>query len=240
MANSQSATFPQRPITPKMTLFEARDVWLEGKSSKGRSPKTLECCNGQTRAVKRFFGDIPLGDFTAGSFNAYQSIRRSGTGAFVDAEGKPHPVGVSAVNHELNALQQILRRAGLWTAIGDFYSPLKEEPWKGPKTFTTTEQTCVFEASGADPNLEPFDMVTRITRNTTASGCELRGLRHRNLELTLTPPRIHIPPDATKNGIRPRPMQCDFSTQKSRSGTGGRRKATSSSFALTVDGHAGV
>lgn len=206
MANHTTTSPNARSISPAMTLFEACGVWLEGKLSKGRSPKTIECCQGQVRALKRFFGDIPLAGFNDGSFSAYQSIRRAGTGAFADAEGAPHPVGVSAVNHELNALQQMLRRAGLWAAIGDFYSPLKEEEpsTKGPKTFSRKEQEQVFETSGSDPNLELFDIVSRITRNTTASGCELRGLRMKHLELNVDPPRIHIPPDATKNDIRPR------------------------------------
>jgi integrase len=43
-----------------------------------------------------------------------------------------------------------------------------------------------------------------ITRKTTASGCELSGLRLKHLELEADPPRIHIPPDSTKNNIRPR------------------------------------
>lgn len=185
-------------------LFEACNIWVAGKISKGRLPKTLECCVGQTRMLQRFFGDIPLKDFHAGSFKAYQFARIEGAGHFADENGNPRPVGISAVNHELNALQQILRRAGLWDNIKDFYAPLPDVAWKPPKTFTAREQERVFETSGNDPNLELFDIVSRITRNTTASGCELRGLRHRNLELTLNPPRIHIPPDATKNDIRPR------------------------------------
>jgi integrase len=108
------------------------------------------------------------------------------------------------VNHELTVLSQILRKAGLWHAIKDFYAPLPDTAWQVPRTFTATEQIRVFDTSAADPNLELFDIVSRITRNTTASGCELRGLRLRNLELNASPPRIHIPTDATKNDIRPR------------------------------------
>src|SRR6201999_1880016 len=52
--------------------------------------------------------------------------------------------------------------------------------------------------------LELAEIVFTITRNTTASGCELRGLRLRNLELDAVPPKVHIPPDATKNSVRPR------------------------------------
>lgn len=183
-----------------LSLFAAADVWLAGKISKCLRPKTIECCQGQLHALKKFFGDMPLADFHAGSFKAYQLARTQGMGVFAENG----PAGSSCVNHELNALQQILRRAGLWTAIADYYSPLKEPDWKPPKTFSVREEETLFTRSGDDPNVELADIVFRITRNTTASGCELRGLRHRNLELYADPPRVHIPPDATKNEVRPR------------------------------------
>jgi integrase len=191
-------------IMGTLGLCNACDVWLSGKMAKGRLPKTLECCTGQVKHLKQFFGDVPLSDISAGSFKAYQMARLAGIGPFADGEGNPQPVGVSAVNHELNALSQILRRAELWLPIRDFYAPLPDTAWKPPKTFSVTEEARVFDVSGHDPNLELFDIVSRITRNTTASGCELRGLRLKHLELNAAPPRIHIPPDATKNDIRPR------------------------------------
>ena len=41
--------------------------------------------------------------------------------------------------------------------------------------------------------------------------CELRGLQLRHLELETDPPRVHIPPESTKNNIRPRtiPLNAD-------------------------------
>ena len=187
-----------------LSLFAASEVWLAGKRAKGMLPKTLECCELQVRALKRFFQDMPLKDFDAGSLKAYQIARTQGVGVFASETGAAQPVGASAVNHELNALSQILRKADLWKDIRDFYAPLKDTEWKPPKTFTTREEGRIFETSENDPNLELFDIVSRITRNTTASGCELRGLRMRHLELYANPPRVHIPPDATKNDIRPR------------------------------------
>jgi integrase len=183
-----------------LSLVAAADVWLAGKISKCLLPKTIECCQGQIHALTKFFGDMPLVDFHAGSLKAYQMARTQGAGVF-EQNG---PAGASCVNHELNALQQILRRAGLWTPIADYYAPLREPDWKPPKTFSTREEETLFTSASLDPNVELADIVFRITRNTTASGCELRGLRLRNVELYADPPRIHIPPDATKNSVRPR------------------------------------
>lgn len=187
-----------------MSLYDATDTWLKGKRAKGRLPKTLECAEGYVRHLKLFFGDMPLQQFDAGSIKAYQIARTQGVGVFADENGDPQPVGASAVNHEVNALQQILRKAGLWAPISDFYAPLKDTEWKPPKTFTTKEEARIFETASNDPNVELFEIVATITRNTTASGCELRGLKMQHLELYAKPPRVHIPPDATKNDIRPR------------------------------------
>jgi integrase len=186
--------------TATMGLFDAGNIWIAGKVAKRRLPKTIECCEGNLRHLKVFFGDMPLKQFTAGSFLAYRIAREKGLGVF-EQNG---PVGVSAINHELNVLQQILRTAGLWGPIKDFYAPMPEPAWKPPKTFTLKEEKDIFEAATADPNVELFEIVAKITRNTTASGCELRGLRLRHIDMSANPPRVHIPPDATKNDIRPR------------------------------------
>src|SRR6185437_7507164 len=90
-----------------MGLFKAGETWLAGKVGKRLLPKTIECCEGNLRALKLFFGDTPLRQFNAGSFKAYQMERQEGRGVFHD-----RPARASAINHELNVLQQILRKAG--------------------------------------------------------------------------------------------------------------------------------
>ena len=183
-----------------MGLFQAGEVWLAGKIGKLLLPKTIECCQGNLRNLMRFYGDMPLKDFHAGSLKAYQVARGQGSGVFSDSG----PVGVSSINHELNVLQQILTKAGLWGPVKDFYAPLAEPHWHPPKTFTLKEQQTIFDFAALDPNVELAQIVFTITRNTTASGCELRGLRFRDIDMSARPPRVHIPPDSVKNAIRPR------------------------------------
>jgi integrase len=89
--------------------------------------------------------------------------------------------GASSVNHELNTLARILHRAGLWYRIKQNYAPLKDREAKPVKIFTAAEQERIFRALKSDPHLEIGD-----------------------IELEADPQRIHIPPDSTKNNIRPR------------------------------------
>jgi integrase len=174
------------------TLSAALEGWLEAKHKKSLKAKTIECCEGYRRKLLEFFGDAKLlTDISAASLIAYQ-------------EWRSKTASHSAINHELNALSQVLRRAKLWDALGDDYAPLKEPYWQAPKTFTIKEQKAIFDYATCDPNVELAEIVAKITRNTTASGCELRGLRMENLELDADPPQVYIPPDATKNSVRPR------------------------------------
>lgn len=174
-----------------MLLREAGDLWLTQKSWKRRKPKTIECCRSYLKALVLFFGDMRLDAFTPGSLLAYQTERTKS-------------VGPSAVNHEINALAQILRQAGLWGKLKDYYGPLPEPEWQKPKVFTYEEQERIFDFAKDDPELELAEIVFSITRNTSASGTELRLARIRNLNLTTPPYTFQVTADTTKNAIRPR------------------------------------
>jgi integrase len=180
----------QSEVTPNTLLLEAGTLFLR-KQQENCRPKTLESNERQLQRLVEFFGNIPLSQFTSSHFEHYQSVR----GAKCSA---------STVNHELNTLGRILRKVDLWYQIRRNYTPLKDKEWKPPKIFTAAEQERIFRALQHNPNLELANIVFCITRNTTASGCELRGLRLKHLELNADPPRIHVPPDSTKNNIRPR------------------------------------
>jgi integrase len=172
-------------------LYEAGELWLEGKRWQRRKPKSMECNQGYLNNLNRFFGDIPLKEIHAGSLLAYQNERSK-------------EVGASCINHELNALSQILKQAGLWDALKSHYAPLTEPEWQKPEVLTFEEQQRVFDFAKDDPGLELAQIVFTITRNTSASGCELRLARHRQLELGSFPPIFAVTGDTTKNTVRPR------------------------------------
>lgn len=175
-----------------MDLNEAGELWLSGKTDRRLKPRTLEANRGYLKHLKEFFGEMKLKDMHAGNFLAYQHERAKTS-------------GVSAINHELNALAQMLKRAGLWDKIKYHYAPLREPEWQRPKTYTAAEEQRIFDFAKDDPNVELAEIVFTITRYTSASGSELRLMRLRNvLDLYGSHPRIDITADTTKNDIRPR------------------------------------
>lgn len=183
-----------------MDLEEAGALWLSSKIDRRLKPRSIEADRGYLKHLKEFLGpQMLLKDMHAGSFLAYQT-KRSKT------------AGVSAINHELNALAQMLRRAGLWEKIKYHYAPLREPDWQKPKTYTAQEEQRIFDFAKDDPNVELLEIVCKITRFTSASGSELRLLQIKNvLDLYGDNARIDISPDTTKNHIRPRtiPLEAD-------------------------------
>jgi integrase len=179
-------------VTRGMGLKQAGEIWLAAKRDwKRRKPKTMECSTNYLRALLRFFGDMPLQQIQPRSILAYQTSRSK-------------QVGASAVNHEVNALSQILKKCGLWGPIRDYYSPLPEPAWKAPKVYTREEQRQIFASAKGDPNLELAEIVFTITRNTSASGCELRLSRLNSVDLASPEPTFQVTGDVAKNDVRPR------------------------------------
>lgn len=181
----------QKKPTANLRLAAAGAAWLSSKEWRRRKPRTLEASRCYLAGLLRFFGDIPLKEIRPGSLLAFQTARSK-------------EVGPSYINHELNALAQILKQAGLWAKLKDFYAPLPEPEWQKPKVFTFEEQQRIFSFAKDDPNLELAEIVFTITRNTSASGSELRLARIGQVDLAHKPPLFTITADTTKNKIRPR------------------------------------
>jgi integrase len=178
-------------IFPGSTLLEACEFIL-GLGSLRWAKVTMGYNQACAERLVEFFGaETKLAQFTITHFEHYQQARSK-------------VCGPSAINHELQFLSRLLNRVDLWHTIKRHYLKLKEKEWKAPRIFTEDEQARIFSALATEPDLELARIVFTLTRNTTASGCELRGLRLQGLELDATPPRIHITRDSTKNSIRPR------------------------------------
>ena len=77
--------------------------------------------------LKSFFGlKRKLSSFHEGDFRDYQRWR----GCSDASQGKAGP---SLINHELGALAQVLKLAGLWIPISNYYERLPEKICIHPK-----------------------------------------------------------------------------------------------------------
>src|SRR5579859_995572 len=146
-------------VMSSLCLIQAAEIVLRQKLARRLKPKSTESAQGQVNALVKFFGDMPLNEFHAGSLIAYQEHRQKTACA-------------STINHELALLKKILKKAAvtidgvksnLWEPLAEDYTPLKPKDWAPPKTFTVQEQQRIFDHAAADPNLELADIVFTIT-----------------------------------------------------------------------------
>lgn len=207
-----------------MTFSAAIPIWKEIRNQRmGLKPRTHESTDGYLSALEVFFGELRLKQITAGHLREYQLARRANALLREDSEApggtqemRPwkRAAGNSTVNHEIAALGQILAHCKLWAAIKPYYSPFGIPSWSPRDVLNEDEEEHLFKAAAGDSEALLAYLVAVITNNTSAAGCELRGLRLnciflRELDLDESgvdqnPSEIYIPPDAVKNNSRPR------------------------------------
>lgn len=180
-------------------------------------PRTHEFTGSCFVALGKFFGQMQLKTITAANLREYQIGRAANT--LRTSKGETHPwnnaAGNSTINHELAQLGSLLNHAGLWKdRLKLYYSPLKIAAWSPRDVLSVDDEKRLFEVAKGHPEAELAYLVACITNSTSASGCELRGLRLENvtfLEPTLdengknlSPSFVYIPPEIVKNNNRPR------------------------------------
>jgi integrase len=173
----------------QQTFAEAAAVWLETRKPFIK-PVTVKDYNGYLKNLNPHFGAIPLHQITADQIRKYQT-HRTGEGA-----------SASSVNHESSVIIQILKRAHLWAELQPDYQAVPAPRWTPPKVLTPAQEQRLFELAASNPSWEAALLVITITNNTTASGCEVRGLRLKHIKLDEG--IVMIPSDVVKNEFRAR------------------------------------
>ncbi|MCZ6490394.1 MAG: tyrosine-type recombinase/integrase, partial [Acidobacteria bacterium] len=111
-----------------------------------------------------------LCDITAADINGYQVSRAS-------------QVSPRTVNLETKVLRMILRTGKLWTRLAEDYKPLPENK-RGPgRALIPDEEKRLFEVASRNPDWVAAYYAALVAANTTARGCELRGLRMMDIDL---------------------------------------------------------
>jgi hypothetical protein len=207
------ATRPQvqlEKVDLSVLIFtEASHHWREIREQDPRlKPATRENINWQLQALDKFFGKLRLNEITPGHLRAYQIARQANS--IQVKGGEQHPwlkaAGPSCINHELGTLAQMLKHCRLWDDLKPFYFPLVIQGWTPRQIPSVDDEREFFEKASRAPEAGLAFWVALITANTTASGCELRGLRMENISLDGEIPEIIINEESVKNNYRPRPI----------------------------------
>lgn len=120
--------------------------------------------------LRSYFGQEPLKAITAKRINEYRAWR---------AEQK---VGPATLNAELGILRRVLKRAKLWARVADDLRPLKEPSTIG-RALTEDDKQRLLKTAVMRPEWETAYLAAILCLNTTARGCELKGLQWADVDL---------------------------------------------------------
>src|ERR1700731_255557 len=186
--------FQRPPLPTELPLNDACEIYLDRRKRYMR-PRSLEAYKYHFRTLTSFFDpNRRLSSFHEGDLRDFQEWR--------SLPGTDHgKAGPSLINHELGALAQVLKLAGLWIPISNYYERLPEKSWSHPKVLTAEEEDRFFRFAASKPRWRTAYNSARLTANSPISGCELRTLRLENLRLNQVPPKVNVS-EAAKNKHR--------------------------------------
>lgn len=186
-----------------LLLKEAAPLWLKEKDLHKKRERTMEAYRLYVRNLIKHFGDEQLCSLHIGHFMTYQQARMAESGLTKSGKPKKAPCA-SYVNHELNTLAQILKRADLWDLIEKHYRPLPIGNWTPPKVLSPDDEERFFRIAASNPDWKIAYCACSITNNTSAYGTELRNLKMKDVFMDHKPPKFHVPDDKVKNEFRAR------------------------------------
>jgi integrase len=120
--------------------------------------------------LRAYFKEEPLKVITAKRITEYRAWR---------ADQK---VGPATLNAEIGILRRILKRAKLWARVADDIRPLKEPSTIG-RAITEEEMQRLLKTAVIRPEWETAYLAAILCLNTTARGCELKGLQWCDVDL---------------------------------------------------------
>lgn len=177
-------------LTPDLfsgrTLKAAASLWLMHRAAK-RSEGTIRQYEKHLKPLLFFFGDVPLIECADPvKIHNYQHWRQT-------AEGSSRGgAAAGLINHEVNVLQQILRKAGLWKNVADWYEPLPVPRHRRGTALEPEEEKHLIVVAGSNTRWKVAFCCAVLTANTTATGSELKYLRFCDLFLAGETPKIRV------------------------------------------------
>jgi integrase len=167
------------------TLEKAAKEWLAARA-RLVAPQTARIDRERLVPLLQALGSHHLSQITAADISGYQLQRMA-------------KVSPRTVNLETKVLRMILRSAKSWSHLADDYKPLREDK-RGPgRALSPDEERRLFEAASSNPNWSVAYYAALIAANTTARGCEIKGLRLSDVDLearTMTIRRANTKTDA--------------------------------------------
>jgi integrase len=153
----------------RLAFSQAADRYLEGRRLE-LSERSLKKERQLLAEPCRFFASTPLTRINSESLLSYREARaKKGAG----------PV---YINMEMGAIRRILKRAKRWHLVASDLRPLKERRHVG-RALTHEEKVRLLKMAESKPEWQNARLAQILALNTTMRGCEIKGLRWRDVDL---------------------------------------------------------
>ncbi len=153
----------------RLAFCEAADRHLESRRLE-LSPRTFKKEQQLLVEPRRFFAANRVMLIGSENLLAYRELRAK-KGA-----------GPSYINMEMGAIRRILKRAKRWHLVAEDLRPLKERRSVG-RVLTQEEKVRLLKMAETKPEWLSVRLAQAIALNTTMRGCEIKGLRWRDVDL---------------------------------------------------------
>jgi len=178
--------------TSKWPFERAAEQWLALRSNHV-TPKTHKTETERLQALLRFFRGRRLDDINSSDIQNYQIQRL-------------RVVSATTVNLDCGVLRMILRSAKLWSRIQDDYKALPKKKTGPGRALTPEEELRLFDIAQSNPRWDAAYYAAVLAANTTARGCELKGLRLVDVDLMSNSLTIRRASTKTDAGCRIIPL----------------------------------
>lgn len=153
----------------RQTFEAATDLYLEERKL-FKAPKTYVTEFERSKPLKEFFGDTPLKRITAALILRYQTER------------KTKGLANKTINLEVALLRQILKKHRQWKRIAEDVAMLPKQT-KEARVMAPEEKANLLALAATRPDWMIAKCAAILALNTTMRGCELKGLRRKDVDL---------------------------------------------------------
>jgi integrase len=176
-------------------LEKAAKEWLAGRA-RLVAPQTARIDRERLVPLLQALGGQRLAQITARDISSYQLQRMA-------------KVSPRTVNLETKVLRMILRSAKSWSHLADDYKTLREDK-RGPgRALSPEEEHHLFDVASSNPNWSVAYYAALVAANTTARGCEIKGLRLSDVDLEARTMTIRRASTKTDAGCRIVPLNSE-------------------------------
>jgi integrase len=153
----------------RLAFSEAAERYLESRRLE-LSAKSLKKERQLLAEPSRFFASTRLTRISSESLLAYREARAQKV------------AGPAYINMEMGAIRRILKRAKRWHLVAGELKPLKERRQVG-RALSYEEKVRLLKMAESKPGWQNARLAQILALNTTMRGCEIKGLRWRDVDL---------------------------------------------------------